>query len=249
MAVQQISGPTALGTRILSPGIGSRYTPPLSLPAASYRRPVRAVYGDGDDDDDDDNVYHVPTPPIMIRSNPNANDLTGRFLTVPILPPPAAHITAPSPVLSSSSPVSSSPHSPSSDYIPILHQPVPKLGKTPAKTPMLVIVPPPPPSSSEADGFTPVTPSPSPRSRGFRRIRVSQLPRDALGIATAGFARMRSQRAVGGYDDDDDDDREPLSPPYDAPAKAKTTRRTLFGVLEGWWDLGLLERGKSLRRK
>lgn len=201
----------------------------------------------------------MPTPPIVIHNIPTANDPAGRFLTVPILPPPAAHIAAPSPA--PSSPGSSYPHSPGSDYIPILHQPVPKLGKTPAKTPTLVIVPPPSPSpSDDDDGFTPVTPSPSPRSRGFRRIiRASQLPRDALGIATAGFARMKSQRAVGGYDDDhhhhhhhhDDDDREPLSPPYDAPAaRAKTTtRKTLFGVLEGWWDLGLLERGKSLRRK
>ncbi|KAK7756884.1 hypothetical protein SLS62_000900 [Diatrype stigma] len=29
----------------------------------------------------------------------------------------------------------------------------------------------------------------------------------------------------------------------------KTMRRTLAGIIEGWWDLGLLERGKSLKRK
>ncbi|KAJ8125131.1 hypothetical protein O1611_g8509 [Lasiodiplodia mahajangana] len=50
---------------------------------------------------------------------------------------------------------------------------------------------------------------------------------------------MKSQRAVDEYDD-----TEPLSPPYNASimdaqvaAKVKPKRRTLFGVLEGWWDL------------
>ena len=32
-------------------------------------------------------------------------------------------------------------------------------------------------------------------------------------------------------------------------AGARKTRRTLFGIIEGWWDLGLLDRGRSLRRK
>ncbi|GAW11592.1 hypothetical protein ANO14919_009390 [Xylariales sp. No.14919] len=175
------------------------------------------------------------------------NGPVGRSLTVPIPPP-----RPPPPMQSVVPPAAPSPHSathsPTEDYIPILHQPVPKLGKTPAKTPTLVIVPPPSPSD---DGFTPVTPSPSPRSKAFKRIRASQLPRDALGIATAAFTRRKSQRAVDEYDD-----TAPLSPPYDAytmdaqlAVKVKPKRRTLFGVLEGWWDLGLLERGKSLRKK
>lgn len=242
----QISGPTALGTRILSPGIGSRYPPAFSLPEASHRRPLRGAA--------DEDVYHTPTVPVTINNTKTTSITTtttttniappGRFLTVTIAPPPAAHLRVPSPLPSPHG----SPHSATEDFIPILHQPVPKLGKAPAKTPMLVIVPPPSPSD---DGFTPVTPSPSPRLKGFRRIRASQLPRDALGIATAAFTRTKSQRAVDEYDD-----MEPLSPPYDAravdgqaAAKAKPARRTLFGVLEGWWDLGLLERGKSLRRK
>ncbi|TGJ82053.1 hypothetical protein E0Z10_g6723 [Xylaria hypoxylon] len=233
--VQQISGPTALGTRLLSPGFGSRFPPPLSLPVASYRRPVRSI---------DEDIHHVPTPPVMVNVN---NGPIGRSLTIPIpppRPPPSAHVIVPPPV---PSPHSVS-HSPTEDFIPILHQPVPKLGKTLAKTPTLVIIPPPSPSD---DGFTPVTPSPSPRSKAFKRIRASQLPRDALGIATAAFSRAKSQRAVDEYDD-----MSPLSPPYDArtmdaqmAVKVKPKRRTLFGVLEGWWDLGLLERGKSLRRK
>ncbi|KAI1424471.1 hypothetical protein F5Y12DRAFT_715229 [Xylaria sp. FL1777] len=259
--VQQISGPTALGTRLLSPGFGSRFPPPLSLPEASHRRPiVRGVHSGGDDDDD---VHHALAPPVTAAADNNTG-LTGRSLTVPIPPPRPVHTIAPPPPSPSPpaaavipSPLGSS-HSPNEDYIPILHQPVLKFKKTPAKTPTLVVVPPPPPS--EGGGLTtPVTPSPSPRSRGFRRIRVSQLPRDALGIATAGFARKKSQRAVDEYGDDDD--TTPLSPPYDTGdarmmaaqqhlgARTKSMRKTLFGVLEGWWDLGLLERGRSQRRK
>lgn len=215
----------ALGTQILSPGVGSRFPPPFSLPQASYRRPI----------------HHVPTPPVTVNVN-NIGPM-GRPLMVSIPPPAPAHL-APPPV--------PSPHgssdSPTEDYIPILHQPVPNLRKTPAKTPTLVIVPPPSPSDN---GFTPVTPSPSPRSKAFKRIRVSQLPRDALGIATAGFSRKKSQRAIDEYDD-----TAPFSPPYDArtmdahlAVKTKPMRKTIFGVLEGWWDLGLLERGRSLRRK
>ncbi|KAI3324626.1 hypothetical protein HD806DRAFT_534092 [Xylariaceae sp. AK1471] len=231
--VEQISGPTALGTRILSPGFGSRFPPPLSLPEASHRRPLRGI--DGDD------FHHVPTPPIMVNANVGPSVIMGRSLTDSTVPP-AQHLMVPPPA--------SSPHgsslSPTEDFIPILHQPVPKLGKTPAKTPMLVVVP---PSTPSDDGFTPVTPSPS-RLKGFKLARVSQLPRDALGIATAGFTRKKSQRAIDEYED-----TAPLSP-YSArsmdvpsPVKAKPKRKTLFGVLEGWWDLGLLERGKSLRRK
>ncbi|TRX95039.1 hypothetical protein FHL15_004124 [Xylaria flabelliformis] len=219
--VQQISGPTALGTQILSPGVGSRFPPPFLLPQASYRRPVRSV--------DEDVIHHVPTPPVTVNAN-NAGPM-GRSLTVSIPPPAPAHLAPPP---------APSPHgstdSPTEDYIPILHQPAPRFGKAPAKTPTLVIVPPPSPSD---DGFTPVTPSPSPRLKGFKRIRVSQLPRDALGIATAGFSRKKSQRALNEYDD-----TTPLSPPYDAQTmdaklavKVKPKRKTILSVLEGWWDL------------
>lgn len=190
-------------------------------------------------------VKPTTTAPLTTANN------VGRFLTVPIPRPPPARLVTPSPLPSGFL------ASPTEDGAHILYEPMPKLGRTPAKTPTLVIVP--PPSPSDADGFTPVTPpTPSPRSRAFNRIRASQLPRDALGIATAAFSRMKSQRAVGGaYGDEyDDDDMEPLSPPYDArpmdaqvAVKAKPARRTLFGVLEGWWDLGLLDRARSIKRK
>ncbi|KAH7034592.1 uncharacterized protein B0I36DRAFT_316585 [Microdochium trichocladiopsis] len=59
-------------------------------------------------------------------------------------------------------------------------------------------------------------------------------------------------------DDDEYEDVTPLTPRTPggaptAPAAAaarpqKSVRQTLFGLVEGWWDLGLLERGKSLRR-
>ncbi|KAI1361193.1 hypothetical protein F5Y08DRAFT_348154 [Xylaria arbuscula] len=259
--------PVALGTRLLSPGFGSRFPPPLSLPEASHRRPVVAVVphgGAADDYYNTDDVHHVSPPTITINDNnmlseqPRSRSLSSAFTEHIPAPPPPAHVKAHSkPLLAPPVP---SPHGSShssgeeGDYIPILHQPILKYGKTPAKTPTLVIVPPPSPSE---DGFTPITPpTPSPRSKAFKRIRVSQLPRDALGIATAGFSRIKSQRGEK-VEQHDDDETMPLSPPYDAQTMdaqvavkaGKPKRKTLFGVLEGWWDLGLLERGRSLRRK
>ena len=117
---------------------------------------------------------------------------------------------------------------------------------------------------SDADGFTPVTPG-SATLKSPRGVRAF----DALGIPVlnAGrsiLARARSRKAsVVDPDREDFDDVTPLTPspasPFSGPAGArdleaagatrKTTRRTLFGIIEGWWDLGLLERGKSLRRR
>jgi hypothetical protein len=183
----------------------------------------------------------------MINANVGPTAVVGRTLTVQIPPPAANGMLSPSqPTIS---PYGSSSHSPTEDFIPILHQPVPKFRQTPAKIPTLIIVPPAPPTPSD-DGFTPVTPSPSSRLKRFRLARASQLPRDALGIATIGFTRVKSQRAV-----DDFEDTMPLSPSSardmeaQLSVKAKPKRRTLFGVLDGWWDLGLLERGMSFRRK
>jgi len=209
-----------------------------------------------------------------MRNNTNVINRGRPLTTDPTrLPPPIITVQPPQPqqpfaamatatAVADPSPTNSELLSPNDDFIPILHQPMPKLGSTPAKTPMLVIVPPPSPSD-DSDGFTPVTPPTPSRTKGFKLARASHfLPRDALGIATT-FTRKRSQRALGDYydTDDDNDDREPLSPQYQEQyqaqtmeaqlaVKAKPKRRTLFGVvLEGWWDLGLLERGKSLRRK
>ncbi|KAI0158225.1 hypothetical protein GGR57DRAFT_40001 [Xylariaceae sp. FL1272] len=183
----------------------------------------------------DEEASRAPTPPLILNADAPVN--VGRSLTGPV--PKQPSLLQPPPA---------SPHgssvSPTEDFIPILHQPVPKLGDTPVKTPTLVIVPPPTPSD---DGFTPVTPSAtSPRLKAFRLARASQIPRDALGIATAGFKRKKSQRAVDEYEYEDN---MPLSPQAPYTPKVKPARRTLFGLIEGWWDLGLLERGKSLRRK
>ncbi|KAI1076239.1 hypothetical protein F5B20DRAFT_338292 [Whalleya microplaca] len=148
--------------------------------------------------------------------------------------------------------------SPEEAFIPIMHKRVPEPINTNAKAPP-IIMPPIPPTPSD-DGFTPVTPTPSPRLRGFRITRTSQLAREGLGIwiPVSKFSRSRSRRAEVRHVDDNAD-TSPLSPvgngnrnldveAQTAP-RTRPKRRTLFGVLEGWWDLGLLERGKSLRRK
>ncbi|KAI0396437.1 hypothetical protein F5Y17DRAFT_102255 [Xylariaceae sp. FL0594] len=262
----RISGPIALGTRLLlqapdnnnnttssgsSPGFGSRYPPPLALPRAAYRRPVVARSLDDEDVHDTDNHDVLPAPPVIIkmRKNPPPPIIT---IHPPPPPPPLPITTDPSPAATTNSLLS-----PNEESVPILHQPLPKLGSAPAKQPILVIVPPLPSSSSSSssDGFTPLTPptpsSPRKKKRTTTRFRFC----DALGITTTTtpiVSRMRSQRAY--LDHDDEDETEPLSPPPQAQLAVKptTTKRktTLFGVsLEGWWDLGLLERGRSLRRK
>jgi hypothetical protein len=33
------------------------------------------------------------------------------------------------------------------------------------------------------------------------------------------------------------------------PARGKSKRRTVWGMIEGWWDLGLLERMGTVRRR
>lgn len=128
--------------------------------------------------------------------------------------------------------------------------------------PIAVVIPPTP----SDDGFTPITPTPaSPRIKGFRLSRAPPLPsHNALGITIpppphTKFARAKSMKAeICHVDDDDvDDEMTPLSPTRGRDLEAqmvtmtrpKPKRRTLWGVIEGWWDLGLLERGKSLRRK
>jgi hypothetical protein len=121
------------------------------------------------------------------------------------------------------------------------------------------------------DGFTPVTPDTvSPMTRALR------VPRDALGIPVGWvLARARSRRAEvvnparrggGGGDDDEWEDITPLTPAtprragdlekqaaggrHHGGAEArKTMRQTLFGLVDGWWDLGLLDRSKSMKRR
>lgn len=141
--------------------------------------------------------------------------------------------------------------SPTEDFIPMIHKRVPEKIRTRIPTP---------PSTPSDDGFTPITPAPSlfsPKSKGQGRAPPLPSPRDALGIPVSKFTflgRSKSRRAA----DADADDMEPLSPsvardmdglPLPVQASEKPKRKTIWGVLDGWWDLGLLERGKSLRRK
>jgi hypothetical protein len=139
--------------------------------------------------------------------------------------------------------------SPTEDFIPMIHKRVPEKIQTRIPTP---------PSTPSDDGFTPITPAPSmfsPKSRGLGRAPPLPSPRDALGLPVSKFMFLgRSKSRRGG----DADDMEPLSPsvardmdglPLPVQASEKPKRKTIWGVLDGWWDLGLLERGKSLRRK
>lgn len=95
----------------------------------------------------------------------------------------------------------------------------------------------------------PIVIPPTPSDDGFDSIsRAPPLPRDALGIPIGKkFTRTKSRRVHH----EDDDDTTPLSPGRETQtvSKQRPKRKTLWGVIEGWWDLGLLERGKSLRGK
>ncbi|KAI0000235.1 hypothetical protein F4779DRAFT_622559 [Xylariaceae sp. FL0662B] len=220
-----------------------------------------------------EDARRVPPPPIMVHATARAaappTIIVGRSLEsdgnsrvstpAPAIVPPAATMPR--------MPFDSPSSSPEEAFIPIMHRraPAPTPIDTSAKAPP-VIMPPIPPTPSD-DGFTPVTPTPSPRLRGFRVGRTPQLARDGLGIGiwipVSKFSRSRSRRAeVGHVRAGEHGDTTPLSPVsnngdgnLDVEAQTMTAgrtrpkRRTLFGVLEGWWDLGLLERGKSLRRK
>ncbi|KAH9894665.1 hypothetical protein F4778DRAFT_784092 [Xylariomycetidae sp. FL2044] len=258
--VRQISGPTALGTRLLSPrgpDPGLQFMPPPpppltpSAPEPVHRRSaLRSL---------DQDVQPTPAPPpIILSSSANSTVILGRSLTGTSAPPAPAIVPPPAsmPFMPSTSPTEA--------FIPIMHRrPVPAPINTNTNP---VVMPPIPPTPSD-DGFAPAAADPSPRQKkGWHVSRAAPLsPRDALGIPISKFMRTRSRRAQICHVDDDDDlddnkfgDTAPLSP-RDLGASAhavagktatgKPKRKTLFGVLEGWWDLGLLERGKSLRRK
>ncbi|RYO75939.1 hypothetical protein DL763_010853 [Monosporascus cannonballus] len=187
----------------------------------------------------------------------------------PTIVPPAAVLPAmPATITSaSSSPADSSPIE---VLVPIVHRPPlpPPVLTTNTNTVAAVRMPPMPPTpDSDDDGFTPVTPGPSPSPRA-PRVRAF----DALGLPVAAavgraLARVRSRKVTvvdpssspGGEFDD-------VTPPTPAAGRSpldedleaaggggggrKTMRRTFFGIIEGWWDLGLLERGgRSLRRR
>ncbi len=116
----------------------------------------------------------------------------------------------------------------------------------------------------------------SPRGGATRAFDALGIPVvTAVGRGILARARSRKvtivdpSRGGGGGDDDEFEDVETPLTPYHARGMdlekgdgggngngsrnkrtaATTARRTLFGIIEGWWDLGLLERGRSLRRK
>lgn len=283
-AQQQISGPTALGTRLLSPktsSSGSRwvsphpYPPPLVAPKPAHRAPIfRSI---------DQDIPPVPPVPMILNVNTSQTVITGQPLATNIQPPAPAATRS----------LNNRQESPNEDFIPIMHNPfldrVAPHPLSPAITsnirtaviaaraaPQTIVIPPTP----SDDGFTPVTPTPiSPILKRFqltsRAPPLVQQPRDALGIPIGKkFLRSKSQGARarraeeenqkiqkerereerGGVEDgdggDDNDDTTPLSPTGARDLLAKPARKTLWGaMIEGWWDLGLLERGKSLRRR
>ncbi|KAI1492576.1 hypothetical protein F5X96DRAFT_691178 [Biscogniauxia mediterranea] len=245
----------ALGTRVLA---GTRFPPPLAAPQASHRRPVPARV-----------PVPMQVPKIMItNTNSNAGPTiildhsapreSRDHLQIPLPPPPPpAVLVAPPPVTVG--------EDEKEEYIPIIHKPANGEQEKEKRTLRPIIIPPVPASASAShnhgnaeddndddddDGpFTPITPLVSPP------VREHKTPRNALGIVPVSkFRRVRSMRAiiVGGDEDEDEDAAAPLTPlsPGEKGTKAmKPKRKTFFGVLEGWWDLGLLERGKSLRRR
>ncbi|KAI1384337.1 uncharacterized protein F4822DRAFT_434272 [Hypoxylon trugodes] len=247
---KDIEGPTALGTRALTPGPGLQWVPPPPLPTAPEpaRRPpiLRSI---------DEDIRPVQTPPVIVHANSGPTTITGQPVSSNYLPVPPAPAVVP-PVATRSFDASGSPKE---DFIPIAHQATIDHVNARTKTvppPVAVVIPPTP----SDDGFTPVTPTPaSPRLKGFRLSRAPPLPRDALGIPIGtGKKLMRSKSRkvqICHVDDDLDDDTTPLSPTNardleaQMTSKPKPKRKTLWGVIEGWWDLGLLERSKSLRRK
>ncbi|KAK8065996.1 hypothetical protein PG997_012743 [Apiospora hydei] len=146
------------------------------------------------------------------------------------------------------------PHtnSPTEDYIPIIH----KRGPTKIQTRGLF---PPGQTRGQAkedddNGFTPITPTPLSASPKSPRRWLPASPRDALGIPISKVFLGRKVRKTN-----DVEDMEHLSPReaahtsshpnVHAVAQGAKDRKTIWGFVEGWWDLGLLDRGRSLKRK
>ncbi|RYP33454.1 hypothetical protein DL767_004732 [Monosporascus sp. MG133] len=201
------------------------------------------------------------TMPPMPFSTPEPELRSVPPPAAPTIIPPAAVLPAMPTTITSAS--SSADSSPTEVLVPIVHRP-------PLPPPLLttttaVRMPPMPPTpDSDDDGFTPVTPGLSP---GHRSPRLRAF--DALGLPVAAavgraLARVRSRKVTvvnpsspGG----EFEDVTPLTPaggrtPLDGDLEAagdgggrKTMRRTLFGFIEGWWDLGLLDKARSEKRR
>lgn len=232
-------------------------TPPpgAPLPAAQKAPILRAT---------DDNIPDVPVPPPMVyarrmsRGDRSAS-AQRKSAAMPVIVESPRSTTAPHNRAGPSVVVQPPSSSPTEDFIPIIHKRIPQKINT--------NIPPPPPIPSDNDDdddYTPITPAPSPyspRAKGIKRAGPLLSPRDALGIPISKFrlpGRSKSKRAAGASPED----LEPLSPSVnpqggaegllsvpDQPREKQPKRRTVWGIIDGWWDLGLLERGKSLRRK
>lgn len=208
--------------------------PPTAPQSARHAPVLRAL------DDGSDFISPVPAPPIMIhtRAHPRGRSLTARQSAVAMPPIPESPL---------------SPRGPNDgDIIPAAHKRVPERIRTQGLAP-------PPRDDVDDDGFTPVTPaaaSASPRSPlrrwlSFGRQQQSPTsPRDALGIPVSKWRLGRNpSRRLG-----DADDLEPLSPqagglPVPVVQPVAKKRGTVRSFIDGWWDLNLLEKSKSLRQK
>ncbi|KAI0153392.1 hypothetical protein BJ166DRAFT_500359 [Pestalotiopsis sp. NC0098] len=234
----RITGPLALSSRSLGTGVLHQgpaaaarqptfVVPPPSAPTHPAPQAAPVLNFRGIDED----ITDVPPPPPMIYVNRPAS--RGRSLT-------AQRRSAAMPAILESP-----------DSIPARHKRIPEKIRTQN---LDVLVPPPTPSD---DGFTPVnTPGAplsaylSPKSAKTKMPRSPISPRDALGIPISkikAFARSMSPKTASFVEDD----LEPLSPsaardadglPVPVQAREKPKRKTVWGIIDGWWDLNLLDR-------
>ncbi|KAK8136577.1 hypothetical protein PG984_004517 [Apiospora sp. TS-2023a] len=182
----------------------------------------------------DEDIDPVPVPPIIVQSRnfTRGRSLTARQSAVAMPPIPESPVGLNPPNASTTSPV--------------MHQR--GLGKLQTRG-----LSPSAGNDEEDNGFTPITPAPSNVSPKSPRWWLPSSPRDALGIPVSKVflgRKLRKNNDIGDF--------EPLSPreaqtslypPVPAVVQSGKKRGTIWGLVEGWWDLGLLDRGRTLRRK
>ncbi|KAK8034685.1 hypothetical protein PG993_009680 [Apiospora rasikravindrae] len=242
-----VRGPPEPPSPILSPsrGLGTgtiRHAGPASHPTLVHQSPVapqaaqRAPIFRSIDED----IDPVPAPPLIVHTR---NASRGRSLTLKqsavAMPPIPESPTGLAPPRA---------NSPKGDYIPVIHKSGPSKIQTRGLADQGGA------KDDEDDGFTPITPTPSSASPKSPRRWLPTSPRDALGIPISKVFLGRKVRKSNDFED-----MEPLSPREAAPtsthpnapavAQGVKERKTIWGFVEGWWDLGLLDRGRSLRRK